>query len=78
MVDELSLGKHLRNRCGHLSRGGEDPFQFLRAASPLEDAFLHHYRAVLAELGAQAEAVEREQGIRPIKLVLRPVVEPTA
>ena len=73
MVDELSLGKHLRNRCGHLSTGGDDPFHFLRSVAAVEDGFLHHYREVLADVGTQAETLETQRNIRPIKLVLRPV-----
>lgn len=68
-LDELSLGKQLRNRCGHLSQAGDDPFQYLQGTAPLEDAFLHIYRSTLAELAVQADQSESEKGIRPIRLV---------
>lgn len=68
--DELSLGKHLRNRLGQLSSAGDDPFRYMEGTAPLEDAFLHVYRSTLAELATQAGSSESEHGIRPIRLVL--------
>jgi Zn-dependent protease with chaperone function len=67
-----SLGKQLRNRCGHLPSGGDDPLEFLRGITPLEDAFVHVNRSLLAGLIELAEPIERERGIRPIKLLLKP------
>lgn len=72
LSDEESLGKHLRNRCGHLSSAGDEPLRFLHVTSPVEPAFLHAYRSLLGGLAAQADAVERAHGIQPIRLVLRP------
>lgn len=72
-----SLGKTLRNRCGHLSSAGDDPLRFLQVTAPLEDAFLHIYRTTLAELAELAERAENDAGIRPIRLVhfaLRPAL----
>lgn len=64
-----SLGKTLRNRCGHLSTAGDDPLRFLQVTAPLEDAFLHLYRTTLAELAEAADRAESAAGIRPIRLV---------
>lgn len=64
-----SLGKALRNRCGHLSTAGDDPLRFLRVTAPLEDAFLHLYRTTLAQLAEVADRAESDAGIRPIRLV---------
>lgn len=70
LSDEESLGKHLRNRCGHLSSAGHDPIRFLQVTSPIEPAFLHAYRSLLGALAAQADLVERTNGIQPIRLVI--------
>jgi hypothetical protein len=75
-LDDSSVGKLLRNRCGHLPSGGDDPLEYLRGIAPLEDAFLHINRSILAELVDLAEPLEREHGIRPIKIVLN--LAPTA
>ena len=73
---DSSVGKLLRNRCGHLPSGGDDPMEYLRGIAPLEDAFVHMNRSILAELVDLAEPLEREHGIRPIKIVLN--LAPTA
>ncbi|HJW44962.1 MAG TPA: M48 family metalloprotease [Lysobacter sp.] len=70
LSDEEILGKHLRNRCGHLSSAGDDPIRFLQVTSPIEQAFLHAYRSLLGGLAAQADLVERTHGIKPIRLVI--------
>lgn len=71
-LERGSLAKHLREACGHLSTAGDDPFRFLRVTAPLEHAFLQLYNLTLAALVAQAERVEQQRGIRPIKLLFVP------
>jgi Zn-dependent protease with chaperone function len=72
-----SLGQQLRQRCGRLSSAGGDNFQFIHVTSPLEDAFLHVYQVTLAELVEIADAVEKQHGIRPIRLLaVRPQSQP--
>jgi len=71
-LEQGSLGKHLREACGHLSTAGDDPFRFLQVASPLEHALRRLYNRTLAALAAEAERAEQQNGIRPIKLVFVP------
>lgn len=75
LSDDERLGKHLRNRCGHLSSAGDDAMRFLQVTSPIESSFLHAYRTLLGAVAAQADAVEREHGLQPIRLVIRPAAE---
>lgn len=75
LSDDERLGKHLRNRCGHLSSAGDDAMRFLQVTSPIESSFLHAYRTLLGALIEQADAVEREHGLQPIRLVIRPAAE---
>lgn len=64
-----SLGKHLRNRCGHWSSAADDALRFLRVTAPLLDAYLHVYRSTLAALAAEADRAESAYGIQPLRLV---------
>lgn len=64
-----SLGKHLRNHCGHWSSATNDSLGFLRVTAPLLDGFIHVYRSTLAGLAARADHIEATHGIRPIRLV---------
>lgn len=65
----LSLGQHLRGRCGRLSSAGGDDIQFIQVTSPLEDAFLELYQLNIAELAVIAHAAEQRHGITPIRLL---------
>src|SRR5699024_10712611 len=71
LPDGKMLGRHLRARCGRLSRPGDDPFEFIRVTAPVEDAFLELYQRELAELARTVEAAERAHDIRPIRLFVR-------
>lgn len=74
--DAQSLGKHLRNQCGHLSSAGDDPMEFIRVTLPMDDIQRRLARHTLAELAAQADKQESLHGIRPIRLLdLKPRME---
>lgn len=73
-----SLGKYLRERCGHWSSAGDDPLQFLRVSVPLAAGFAHAYRATLAGLVDLADQVEQLDGIAPIRMALTPKAEAVA
>ena len=67
--DAQSLGKHLRNQCGHLSSAGDDPMEFIRVTLPMDDVLRRLARRTLAELAAGADRQESLHGIRPIRLL---------
>lgn len=72
VLDDAPLGKQLMERCGHLSATRDDPFRFLFATGPLETGFMHAYRVTLAAMVDIADRIERDRGITPIKIVIKP------